>query len=89
MHGIFPLTLLDLEYALSLQLHTKLLGTPISREMPRSASDEIDELREVAGSLADHDVLRLQRPINTEADHEDDDDGGGGDSQSPGPSEHV
>ena len=72
-----------------LQLHTKLLGTPVSREMPKSASDEIDELRKdaAAGSLGDRsDVHRLQRPINSKSDHDEDDDDA---PPSPGPDEHI
>ena len=80
---------LSLERVLVLeQLHTKLFGTPVSRHMPRSAADEINELRNdaAAGSLGDRcDVHHLQLPINSKPDHDDDEEP----PASPGPDEHL
>lgn len=70
------------------QLHTKLFGTPVSRDMPRSAADEIDDVRKdaAAGSLGDRrDAHRLQLPI-TKSDHDDEEEEP---PASPGPDEHL
>ena len=66
-------------------LHTKLFGTPVSRELPKTAIEEIHDLRKdaEAGSLGDRrDVSRLQQPIVSTEDEDDQ-------PPSPNPDEHI
>ena len=48
-------------------LHTKIFGTPVSREIAKTATEEIDDVRKDAAAAEGdrNDVRRLQAPINS------------------------